>query len=101
MDSVSLNQLIFVVLDAIDDPAQIFQAHGIAIAVRHDQRGGTRRVEELAVRLDGKRLLAAVESAGGQVDVRALNAACTSSTPMPRATRTSGLSCTRTAYFEP
>ena len=64
-----------VVLDAVDGRADLAQAHGMAVAVRDDGRQVRLGGHELAVGLNGVRLLLAVERAGGQVHVRVLHRA--------------------------
>ena len=60
-----------VVLHAVDDAAELLQAHRRAVAIGDDHRAVGRRVDELAGGLHGEGLVRAVQRAGGQVDVGA------------------------------
>ena len=62
-----------VVFDAVDHPAQLLQAHGLAAPVGHDQGPIRRRGEELPGGLHREGLVGAVQGAGGQVDVGVLD----------------------------
>ncbi len=62
-----------VVLDAVHDLPEVAEGHGRAVAVRDDHRPVRGRVEELAVRLHGERLVHAVERPDGQVRVLPLD----------------------------
>ena len=58
-----------VVGDAVDHPAQLRQAHGLAAPVGHDEGPVRLGGGELPRGLDRKGLMGAVEGPGGQVDV--------------------------------
>ncbi len=62
-----------VVLDAVDDAPELLEPHRGAVAVGHDERPVGRRLRQLAGGLDGEGLVAAVQRARRQVDVRALD----------------------------
>ena len=62
-----------VVLDAVDDAAEVVEAHGRAVAVGDDDRPVGGRLRQLAGGLDGEGRHRAVEDAGGEVDVGALD----------------------------
>ena len=59
----------FVAGDAVEDLAQVRQAHGLAAPVGHDEGTVRRRGGELPGGLDGEGLVGAIKGPGGQVDV--------------------------------
>ena len=62
-----------VVLHAVEHLAEVGEPDRRAVPVRDDQRLVILRPHQLAVRLHGERALRAVQDAGGQVDVAALD----------------------------
>ena len=59
----------FVVLDAVDHAANLFQANRAAPAVSHDERAVIGGLHQLAVGLDDEGLAFSVKRAGGQIHV--------------------------------
>jgi hypothetical protein len=86
-------------LHAVDDAPELLEPHRRAVAIGHDQRPESLGVLQLAGRHDVEHLVLAVERAGREVHVAAVEACCTSSMPMPRVVSARGSSCTRTGVL--